>query len=209
MKNLTARQSEVLAYIREYMSEEGMPPTRAEIAKQLGFKSANASEDHLKALARKGAIELVPGASRGIKIPNLPVADASEEAANDGLAVIGKVAAGSPVAAIENIEKHVNLDPSLFYPPADYLLRVEGDSMINIGVHDGDLLAVNKTSTANQGEVVVVRIDAEVTVKRWNRVNADHIQLIAENDAYAPIELRAGEVEVNVEGKMVGVIRQC
>lgn len=204
MKELTARQSEVLAYIREYMNDEGMPPTRAEIAKRLGFRSANASEDHLKALARKGAIELIPGSSRGIKLP-----DNGAEAANDGLAVIGKVAAGSPVLAVENVEKHLSMDPSLFNPPADYLLRVEGDSMINIGIHDGDLLAVNRTPLANQGDIVVVRIDEEVTVKRWNRVSADHIQLIAENDDYAPIELHSGESEVNVEGKMVGVIRQC
>lgn len=204
MKELTARQSEVLAYIREYMSDEGMPPTRAEIANKLGFRSANASEDHLKALARKGAIELIPGSSRGIKLP-----DNGAEAANDGLAVIGKVAAGSPVLAVENVETHLSMDPGLFSPPADYLLRVEGDSMINIGIHDGDLLAVNRTPLANQGDIVVVRIDEEVTVKRWNRVSSDHIQLIAENDDYAPIELHSGEAEVNVEGKMVGVIRQC
>jgi repressor LexA len=208
MKELTARQSEVLAYIREYMTDEGMPPTRAEIANKLGFRSANASEDHLKALARKGAIELIPGSSRGIKLPGPPISSGTE-AANDGLAVIGKVAAGSPVLAVENVEKHLSMDPSLFSPPADYLLRVEGDSMINIGIHDGDLLAVNKTPLANQGDIVVVRIDEEVTVKRWNRVSSDHIQLIAENDDYAPIELHSGEFEVNVEGKMVGVIRQC
>ena len=208
MKELTARQSEVLAYIREYMTDEGMPPTRAEIANKLGFRSANASEDHLKALARKGAIELIPGSSRGIKLPSSSVSSGTE-ATNDGLAVIGKVAAGSPVLAVENVEKHLSMDPSLFSPPADYLLRVEGDSMINIGIHDGDLLAVNKTPLANQGDIVVVRIDEEVTVKRWNRVSSDHIQLIAENDDYAPIELHSGEFEVNVEGKMVGVIRQC
>ena len=201
MKNLTARQSEVLAYISEYQSETGMPPTRAEIARALGFKSANASEDHLKALARKGAIELIPGASRGIKLP--------EAASNDGLAVIGKVAAGSPVLAIENVEKRINLDPNLFHPSPDYMLRVQGDSMINIGIFDGDLVAVSKTPVAKQGDIVVVRIDEEVTLKRWNRVNNEHIQLIAENDDYQPIELYAGESEVNVEGRAVGVIRQC
>ncbi len=202
MKKLTARQSEVLAFIRDYSSESGMPPTRAEIAKSLGFRSANAAEDHIKALARKGAIELIPGASRGIRLPDNPTND-------QGLALIGKVAAGSPVLAVENVEKRVDIDPGLFYPPADYLLRVEGDSMINIGIHDGDLLAVNKTPVAQQGEVVVVRIDEEVTVKRWNRISENHIQLIAENDDYAPIELHSGAAEVSVEGKMVGIIRQC
>lgn len=202
MKKLTARQSEVLAFIRDYSSESGMPPTRAEIAKSLGFRSANAAEDHIKALARKGAIELIPGASRGIRLPDNPTND-------QGLALIGKVAAGSPVLAVENVEKRVDIDPGLFYPPADYLLRVEGDSMINIGIHDGDLLAVNKTPVAQQGEVVVVRIDEEVTVKRWNRISENHIQLIAENDDYAPIDLHSGAAEVSVEGKMVGIIRQC
>ncbi len=201
MKNLTARQSEVLAYIREYIIESGMPPTRADIAKALGFRSANAAEDHLKALARKGAIELIPGTSRGIRLP--------AEAANDGLAVIGRVAAGSPVLAVENVEKRINLDPNLFHPAPDYLLRVQGDSMINIGIHDGDLVAVNKTPIANQGDIVVVRINEDVTLKRWNRIGPDHIQLIAENDDYDPIELHSGDVEVNVEGRAVGVIRQC
>ena len=208
MKNLTARQSEVLAYICEYHSESGMPPTRAEIAKALGFKSANAAEDHLKALARKGAIELIPGASRGIKIPETQ-RETERESDNEGTAIVGKVAAGSPVMAIENVEKRINLDPNLFHPSPDYMLRVQGDSMINAGIHDGDLVAVSRTPVANQGDIVVVRIDEEVTLKRWNRVSGNHIQLIAENDDYAPIELRAGESEVNIEGKAVGVIRQC
>ena len=208
MKNLTARQSEVLAYICEYHSESGMPPTRAEIAKALGFKSANAAEDHLKALARKGAIELIPGASRGIKIPETQ-RESERGSDNEGTAIVGKVAAGSPVMAIENVEKRINLDPNLFHPSPDYMLRVQGDSMINAGIHDGDLVAVSRTPVANQGDIVVVRIDEEVTLKRWNRVSGNHIQLIAENDDYAPIELRAGESEVNIEGKAVGVIRQC
>ena len=208
MKKLTARQSEVLAYICEYHSESGMPPTRAEIAKALGFKSANAAEDHLKALARKGAIELIPGASRGIKIPETQ-RENERGSDNEGTAIVGKVAAGSPVMAIENVEKRINLDPNLFHPSPDYMLRVQGDSMINAGIHDGDLVAVSRTPVANQGDIVVVRIDEEVTLKRWNRINGSHIQLIAENDDYAPIELRAGESEVNIEGKAVGVIRQC
>ena len=111
--------------------------------------------------------------------------------------------------AIENVEKRINLDPNLFHPSPDYMLRVQGDSMINAGIHDGDLVAVSRTPVANQGDIVVVRIDEEVTLKRWNRVSGNHIQLIAENDDYAPIELRAGESEVNIEGKAVGVIRQC
>ncbi len=135
MQALTPRQQEILQLIRDFISDTGMPPTRAEISEKLGFRSANAAEDHLRALARKGAIEMIPGSSRGIRLP---------EAANEGLPVVGKVAAGAPLLAIENIDTHVPIQGDFFAPPADYLLRVEGESMKDIGIMDGDLLAVQK-----------------------------------------------------------------
>ena len=197
MLKLTARQEQVLDVIRRHIDASGMPPTRADIARELGFRSANAAEEHLKALARKGAIEIVPGASRGIRLP---------EAA--GLPVIGRVAAGAPVLAAENIEEHCAIDPSLFHPRADYLLRVQGDSMIKVGIHDGDLLAVHATPVADNGAIVVARIDDEVTVKRLQRRDRRHLRLVAENDAYDPIEVDLAEQEFAIEGLSVGVIRR-
>ncbi len=157
MKALTARQQEVFDLIRDHISQTGMPPTRAEIAQRLGFRSPNAAEEHLKALARKGAIEIVSGASRGIRL-------LQEE--EEGLPLIGRVAAGEPLLAQQHIEGHYQVDPSLFKPNADFLLRVSGMSMKDIGIMDGDLLAVHKTQDVRNGQVVVARIDDEVTVKR-------------------------------------------
>ncbi len=205
MKQLTARQQQILEYIQAYAESNGMPPTRAEICTELGFRSPNAAEDHLKALARKGAIELLPGTSRGIRLP--PV-EAMPEAANDSLPIIGRVAAGSPILAAENHDGSADIAPGFFRPQADYMLRVQGDSMINAGILDGDLLAVHKTQQVKEGDIAVVRLDDEVTVKRWHRVNAGHVQLIAENEAYAPIEVREGEYNAEVEGIAVGVLRQ-
>jgi repressor LexA len=198
MIKLTARQEEVLDVIRRHIDTTGMPPTRADIAKELGFRSANAAEEHLKALARKGAIEIVPGASRGIRLP---------ESAT-GLPLIGRVAAGAPVLAVENIEEHCAVDPSLFHPRADYLLRVQGDSMINIGINDGDLLAVHATPVADDGAVVVARIEDEVTVKRLRRRGRQHVQLVAENDDYEPIDIDLASQAFAIEGLSVGVIRR-
>ena len=197
MIKLTARQEQVLAVIREYIDASGMPPTRADIAKELGFRSANAAEEHLKALARKGAIEIVPGASRGIRLPE-----------HLGLPIIGRVAAGAPLLATEHIEDHCAIDPSLFHPQADYLLRVQGDSMINVGIHDGDLLAVHASPVANNGDIVVARIDDEVTVKRLRRKSRQHVDLEAENDAYDPIKVDLAAQEFAIEGLSVGVIRR-
>ena len=157
---LTARQTQVLELIRQYIVDTGYPPTRADIAKELGFKSANAAEEHLKALARKGAIEMIPGTSRGIRLPDL---------VDPGLPVVGRVAAGDPILAEENIEDRIDLPASFFQPHADYLLRVRGDSMMNAGIFDGDLLAVHKTEVATHGQIVVARIEQEVTVKRFQR----------------------------------------
>ena len=147
MIKLTKRQSEILALIKSHIDETGFPPTRAEIARQLGFRSANAAEDHLKALARKGAIEIIPGTSRGIRIPA-----GEQEATNDNsLPIIGQVAAGSPILAQEHIENHCELPPDFFSPKADYLLRVKGMSMKDVGIMDGDLLAVHKTTDVHNG----------------------------------------------------------
>ncbi|MEM1402404.1 MAG: transcriptional repressor LexA [Pseudomonadota bacterium] len=200
MIKLTARQEEVLDVIRRHIDSTGFPPTRADIARELGFKSANAAEEHLKALARKGAIEIIPGASRGIRLPE------NEES---GLPLVGRVAAGEPILAAEHIEDRCAVDPSLFHPPADYLLRVQGDSMINIGINDGDLLAVHKTEVAENGAVVVARIGDEVTVKRLKRgKDRRHLQLLPENDSLGPINVDLAEEEFAIEGLSVGVIRQ-
>ncbi len=196
MAKLTARQEQILQLIKDFIAETGMPPTRAEIAETLGFRSANAAEDHLKALARKGVIELMSGASRGIRL--------LEE---DGLPLVGRVAAGQPLLAQEHIEDHVKVDPALFHPHPDYLLRVNGYSMKNIGIMDGDLLAVHHTPTATNGQIVVARIEDEVTVKRFKQ-RGNIITLIAENEEFEPIRVDLREQEFAIEGIAVGVIRQ-
>jgi repressor LexA len=201
MQKLTARQQQVLAFIKEYAASNGYPPTRVDIARELGFRSPNAAEDHLKALARKGAIEMIPGASRGIR---LPVDDS--EADENSLPVVGQVAAGAPILAQENIDNHCRIDPSFFSPRADYLLRVRGMSMKDIGILDGDLLAVHRTSEVRNGQVVVARINDEVTVKRFEK-QGRKVLLIAENPDFAPIEIDLGEQELVIEGLSVGVIR--
>jgi repressor LexA len=197
---LTARQAQILELIRQYISETGYPPTRAEIAKELGFKSANAAEEHLKALARKGAIEMIPGTSRGIRIAEL---------ADQGLPIVGRVAAGDPILAEENIEDRIDLPAGFFQPQADYLLRVRGDSMIDAGILDGDLLAVHKTQQVTNGQIVVARIDQEVTVKRFQRTKKrNQILLLPENEAYSPIKVDLANQAFAIEGLSVGVIRQ-
>ena len=196
---LTARQSQVLDIVRRYLDETGYPPTRAEIATELGFRSANAAEEHLRALARKGAIEMVPGASRGIRLPE------SEQSL--GLPVIGQVAAGSPILAQEHVEDYCSLKPGFFSPTADYLLRVRGMSMKNIGILDGDLLAVHGTQDVQNGQIVVARVGDEVTVKRF-RKEGNKVYLVAENDDFAPIEVDLTEQDLFIEGLGVGVIRR-
>lgn len=197
---LTARQAQILELIRQHISETGYPPTRADIASQLGFKSANAAEEHLKALARKGAIEMIPGTSRGIRLP---------ESAEIGLPIVGRVAAGNPILAEENIEDRIDLPAGFFRPHADYLLRVRGDSMIEAGILDGDLLAVHKTQQATNGQIVVARIDQEVTVKRFQRTRKrNQVLLLPENKDYSPIEIDLANQSFAIEGLSVGVIRQ-
>lgn len=203
MLKLTPRQAEILAFIKQCLEDNGYPPTRAEIASALGFKSPNAAEEHLKALARKGAIEMTPGASRGIRIPGFE--PNSEE--DEGLPVIGRVAAGSPILAQQHIEDSCKINPSFFHPKADYLLRVRGMSMKDIGIFDGDLLAVHTTREARNGQVVVARIDDEVTVKRFKR-EGNKVWLLAENPEFAPIEVNLEEQDLIIEGLSVGVIRR-
>ncbi len=198
MQNLTARQAQVLDIIKQHISDTGYPPTRADIANELGFKSPNAAEEHLKALARKGAIEMVPGTSRGIRLP-----------ADHGLPLVGRVAAGSPILAEEHIEERINMPANFFYPRADFLLRVRGDSMIDAGILDGDLLAVHKTVEASNGQIVVARIEDEVTVKRFQRTrNRSKVTLLPANEDYAPIEVDLREQSFAIEGLSVGVLRR-
>lgn len=199
MRPLTPRQSEVLELIRQTIDATGMPPTRAEIAEKLGFRSPNAAEEHLKALARKGHIEMLPGTSRGIRI-------VQQEEEIEGLPLIGQVAAGQPILAQEHIESRYKVDPSMFRPSADYLLRVKGESMQDIGILDGDLLAVHKTQVANNGQVVVARVDEEVTVKRLEKKGHDVI-LHAENADFSPIKVDLRYESCEIEGLAVGVIR--
>ncbi len=202
MLKLTPRQAEILAFIKQCLEDNGYPPTRAEIAQQLGFKSPNAAEEHLKALARKGAIEMTPGASRGIRIPGFE--PSTEE---EGLPIIGRVAAGAPILAQQHVEESCRINPEFFHPRADYLLRVRGMSMKDIGILDGDLLAVHTTKEARNGQIVVARIDDEVTVKRFKR-EGDKVWLIAENPEFAPIEIDLEAQDLVIEGLSVGVIRR-
>jgi repressor LexA len=198
MDELTPRQAQILEWIRDQIDATGMPPTRAEIADALGFRSPNAAEDHLKALARKGAIEMLPGASRGIRILG--------SVFGSGLPLIGRVAAGSPILAVENIELRYQLDAQLFSPRADYLLRVRGLSMKDAGILDGDLLAVHKTPEARSGQIVVARLDDEITVKRLRR-RGNQVQLVAENPDFEPIQVDPSHDQFSIEGLAVGVIR--
>ncbi len=200
MLKLTSRQEQVLNLIKDHISETGYPPTRADIARQLGFKSANAAEEHLRALARKGFIEIVPGASRGIRLP---------ESKNQGIPIVGRVAAGSPILAEEHIEDYCELKPNFFSPAADYFLQVHGESMIDIGIFDGDLLAVHSTTQVHNGQIVVARIGEEVTVKRFQQDKGSNIvKLIAENKDYDPIIVDLEHEAFAIEGLSVGVLRQ-
>jgi len=197
MHDLTQRQSQVLELVRRYIDETGYPPTRADIARELGFRSANAAEEHLRALARKGMIEMTAGASRGIRL-----------SAESGIPVVGRVAAGSPLLASEHIDQHIPVQARMFSPQADYFLRVSGMSMKDAGILDGDLLAVHRTTEAREGQIVVARIDDEVTVKRLHRTADRHlIELLPENTAFKPIRVDLRQQQFSLEGISVGVLR--
>ena len=204
MEELTARQTEVLRLVRELTEVSGYPPTRAEIAERMGFRSVNAAEQHLRALEKKGAIDIEAGASRGIRVRD------GKSAGKLGrlleLPVIGRVAAGSPILAEEHIVERFQVDPNLFTPRADYLLRVRGLSMRDAGILEGDLLAVHKTQEARTGQIVVARLAEEVTVKRWRR-RGHLVQLEAENPDFEPIEVDLRNEPLVIEGVAVGVIR--
>src|SRR3954467_598393 len=205
MEALTERQGEILKLIRELMEVSGYPPTRAEIAERMGFKSVNAAEQHLRALEKKGAIEIAEGASRGIRVCD------TKSSGRDGsrlmeLPVIGRVAAGSPMLAEKHLQGSYQVDPNLFTPRADYLLRVRGLSMRDAGILEGDLLAVHKTEDARSGQIVVARLGDEVTVKRLRR-RGHAVQLEAENPEFAPIEVDLRRDALVIEGIAVGVIR--
>lgn len=195
MRDLTPRQQEILNLIREWIETTSLPPTRMEIAQHFGFSSPNAAEQHLKVLAKKGALDLVPGTSRGIRLKG-----------DGGVPLVGQVAAGSPILAQENIERHYQFDPAMFSPRADYLLKVRGMSMKDIGILDGDLLAVHRSAEAKTGQVVVARIGYEVTVKRFQQ-RGHTVQLMPENTDFQPIVVDLKRQELVIEGIAVGVIR--
>ncbi|MGC4028068.1 MAG: transcriptional repressor LexA [Steroidobacteraceae bacterium] len=198
--NLTPRQTEILRLIRRSVQETGMPPTRQEIADELGFRSANAAEEHLRALARKGAITLLPGSSRGIQLK-----DTLRE--QMGLPLIGRVAAGSPILAEQNIEDHLTIDPSIFHPQPHYLLKVVGMSMKDAGILDGDLVAVHRTPNVRNRQIIVARLENEVTVKRY-RQEGPIAWLLPENEEFEPIKVDLKQQSMLIEGVVVGVVRR-
>lgn len=198
MKALTPRQQQIYNLVRNRILQTGMPPTRAEISRQLGFRSPNAAEEHLKALARKGVIEIISGASRGIRL-------LMEE--DDVLPLIGRVAAGAPLLAQQHIETHYKVDSSLFKPHADFLLTIVGASMEGIGIHDGDFLAVHKTQDVSNGQIVVARIEDDVTVKRLKK-QGDIVHLLPENSKFPTIVVDLSRQSFAIEGLAVGIIRR-
>lgn len=198
MKSLTNRQKEILDLIKSYIVDYGFPPTRAEISKILGFKSANAAEQHLRAIEKKGYIQILSGASRGIVL---------SEDEERGIPVIGLVAAGGPILAQENIEKRVPVSQSLLTESVDYYLRVKGDSMIDVGIYEEDLIGVKKTADIKVGKVVVARINDEVTVKTLKKFSSEEVILKAENENYSDIKVNPLIDKLNFEGTCVGLLR--
>jgi repressor LexA len=192
---LTARQQQILQLIRDAVSERGSPPTRAEIAQAFGFRSPNAAESHLRALARKGVISLDEGRARGIRLTESP-----------GIPLIGRVAAGSPILADAHVQGRYQLDPAMFSPRADYLLRVRGQSMRDAGILDGDLLAIHATNEAVNGQIIVARLSEEVTVKRLKRLGS-RVELLPENPEFQPIVIDTQRDPLVIEGVVVGLIR--
>ncbi|MGJ8668285.1 MAG: transcriptional repressor LexA [Oceanococcus sp.] len=198
--HLTHRQQQILDLIQDHLQQYQRPPTQAEITSAMGFSSRTATRDHLRALERKGVLHLEAGASRGIAL-------SSPTTSPHMLPLIGQVAAGQPILAIENVLSEHAIDHKLFTPRADYLLKVRGLSMRDAGINDGDLLAVHQTPQANNGQIVVARLDDEVTVKRFHR-QGKRVRLLPENSDFSPIEIDLDEQELHIEGLMVGLIRQ-
>ncbi|HEY5806771.1 MAG TPA: transcriptional repressor LexA [Povalibacter sp.] len=210
MPDLSAKQLEVLAFIEQFMTAHGMPPTRGEIATGLGLRNRQGIDQHLRALACKGAIDLTPGISRGIKVPRKVPGHATQQRSalreSIGLPLLGRIAAGSPILAEGNIEDRIQLEAKLFRPHADFLLRVRGDSMKDADILDRDLLAVHQTAQARDGQIVVARIGDEATVKHYRR-QGDIVRLEPANPAYQPIEIDLRKQELTIEGLAVGIIR--
>jgi len=222
-KPLTKRQQEIFDFILECMANNGAPPTRVEIAEHFGFRSPNAAEDHLKALHKKGHIELKSGTSRGIYINEAArmsygaesvigieqpeLSSSNQDFHENNMAIIGDVAAGAPIFASQHVQQYVSVDQSLFADKADFLLKVRGDSMINVGIFEQDLLAIKKVDSARDNEIIVARIEDDVTVKRYYR-NGSQVSLVAENDDYEPIEVDLQTQAFAIEGVVVGLIRQ-
>lgn len=203
MEILTPRQAEVLAFIRRQLAEHSLPPTRADIMAAFGFRSVTAADDHLKALARKGAIELLPNASRGIRVLERDDAPAANE---DGVPLVGRVAAGASILAQESIEDWYRLDRKLFSAAPNFLLRVQGWSMRDAGILPGDLLAVQRAASARDGEIIVARLGDEVTVKRFER-RGDVVRLLPANPDFAPIRIDLSRQDLVIEGRAVGLLR--
>jgi repressor LexA len=199
MDKLTPRQSEILLFIQQFIDAMGMPPTRAEIARELGFRSVNAAEEHLRALERKGVIELIPGTSRGIQLKDF-LRDQL------GLPLIGRVAAGNPILAEEHIEDHYRIDTAIFSLRPHFLLRVQGMSMKDAGILDGDLVAVHRTAEVRSGQIIVARLEDEVTVKRY-RQEGQVVWLLPENDSFSPIKVDLKKETMVIEGVVVGLVR--
>lgn len=214
MIKLTARQEQILNLIRDAITNTGFPPTRAEIARELGFRSANAAEEHLQALARKGAIDIFPGTSRGIRVREVaqqPALAAQPQLVPASLLqlslpLVGRVAAGSPILALEHIEATYQVDRSLFSAIPDFLLKVRGMSMRDAGILDGDLLAVKKTDVARNGQIIVARLGEDVTVKRYRKTGT-LIELLPENPDFAPIQVHPEHDDFVLEGLAVGLMR--
>ena len=198
MKDLTSRQREILQLIKSHLKEKGFPPTRADISRTLGFKSHNAAEQHLRAIEKKGFISILAGASRGIVLNEEEV----------GIPVIGLVAAGNPILAEENIENKLEIPPSMFNQKADFLLRVKGESMRDVGINEEDLIAVKKTQECKNGDIVVARINDEVTVKTFRTSGKDDVTLEPENEDFKSIKINPNEEEFYLEGICVGVIKR-
>ena len=197
MKDLTSRQREILELIKSHLKDKGFPPTRADISRTLGFKSHNAAEQHLRAIEKKGFISILAGASRGIVL--------NEE--EKGIPIIGLVAAGGPILAQENIEKRIPASQSLLSENVDYYLRVKGDSMVDVGIFEEDLIGVKKTNDIKVGSVVVARINDEVTVKTLKKLSLEEVILKAENENYSDIKVNPSVDELNFEGTCVGLLR--
>ncbi|MDB5950251.1 MAG: transcriptional repressor LexA [Massilia sp.] len=208
MIKLTARQEQILNLIRDAIDNTGFPPTRAEIANELGFKSANAAEEHLQALARKGAIEISPGTSRGIRLlgPAIESIPMPPPTLMMALPLVGRVAAGSPILAQQHVEATYNVDPAMFSSRPDYLLKVRGESMRDAGIMDGDLLAVKKVDSAKNGQIVVARIGDDVTVKRYKKIGS-LVELHPENPDFRVIKVDPAVDEFTLEGLAVGLMR--